>query len=383
MEDTSIIEISGNAVKGNIEFLQKQFGVDVLLSSVVKANAYGHGMKTYVPLAEKAGITHFSVFSACEAKQLMKIKSPRCSMMIMGWMNDRDLKWAVDNGVEFFVFEPERLNRIKSLSGKCGKPALIHIEMETGMNRTGMNMKELNIAVEILAGNPACFILKGLCTHLAGAESIANHVRIQKQLSRFARVCRLFTGRGLVPEFRHVSSSAAAITYPAARFNMVRIGILQYGYWPSAETFMYYISKKKEKEDPLRRVISWKSRVMALKDVKRGEFVSYGTVYLAQEDKKIAIVPVGYSHGYSRSLSNHGRVLIRGRRVDVIGMVNMNMLIADVTKIPSVKIGDEVVLIGNQDDLVISVASFSEFSNQLNYELLTRLPAAIPRRVTN
>jgi alanine racemase len=383
MIDTSSIEISESAVHGNIGFLRDHFGGSILLSSVVKANAYGHGMKNYVPLAEKAGVSHFSVFSACEARQLMKIKSSRSRIMVMGWMNDRDLKWAVENGVEFFVFEPGRLNRVRSIAGRCGKPALVHVEIETGMNRTGLSQKELNSAIGLMSSNPSCFILKGLCSHLAGAESIANHVRIQRQLSRFERLCRLFTEAGLVPEYKHVSSSAAAITYPAARFNMVRIGILQYGYWPSAETFMYYISKKKSKEDPLKRVISWKSRVMALKKVRRGEFVSYGTVYLAQEDKKLAIVPVGYSYGYSRSLSNHGRVLIRGRRVAVIGMVNMNMLIADVSNVPSVRVDDEVVLIGRQDELVISVASFSEFSNQLNYELLTRLPAGIPRRIIN
>ncbi len=383
MSDTSVIEISEEAVTGNIEFLRNHFGSAIVLSSVVKANAYGHGVKSFVPLAEKAGISHFSVFSACEARELIKVRSPESSMMIMGWMNDDDLGWAIENGLEFFVFEPARLKKVVSIAEKCGKPALIHIEMETGMNRTGMHMKELKEAAGIITSHPDCFVLKGLCTHLAGAESVANHVRIQKQLTRYTRLCKIFNGRGLVPEYRHVSSSAAAITYPAARFNMVRIGILQYGYWPSAETLMYYLSKKKVMDDPLKRVIRWKSRVMALKNVKRGEFISYGTVYLAQEDKKIAIVPVGYSHGYSRSLSNQGRVLIKGERIAVIGMVNMNMLIADVTKIPSVKTGDEVVLIGDQGNIAISVASFSEFSNQLNYELLTRLPRGIPRTVVN
>ncbi len=383
MSDTSVIEISEGAVADNLSFLQKQFGSGVRISSVVKANAYGHGVETFVPIAERAGVDHFSVFSACEARELLNIVSSGTRLMITGWMNDEDLKWAVENEIEFFVFDPERLKRLISLSEKCRKPARIHIEMETGMNRTGMHLNELKEAAGIILNNPSCFVLKGLCTHLAGAESIANHVRIQKQLSRYVKLCKWFSDRGLVPRYRHVSSSAAAMTYPSARFNMVRIGILQYGYWPSAETFIHFISKKKEKNDPLKRVIGWKSQVMAIKKVKRGEFVSYGTVYLAQEDKTTAIVPVGYSYGYSRSLSNQGRVLINGQRVAVIGMVNMNMLIIDVTKIPDVKKGDEVVLIGNQGDLTISVASFSEFSNQLNYELLTRLPKGTPRTVVD
>ncbi|MBU0765631.1 MAG: alanine racemase, partial [Bacteroidetes bacterium] len=132
----------------------------------------------------------------------------------------------------------------------------------------------------------------------------------------------------------------------------------------------------------LLRVISWKSRIMAIKYVRTGQFVSYGTTYLAQEDKKIAVIPVGYSYGYSRNLSNQGRILINGRRVSVIGLVNMNMLIADVTGIDDVNVGDEAVLIGRQGDLAITVHAFSELSSQLNYELLTRLPPGIPRILT-
>lgn len=383
MPDTSIIEISENAIIGNIRFLQQQFGDKVLISSVVKSNAYGHGVEAYAPIAEKAGIDHFSVFSACEARELKGIISSNSTIMIMGWMVDEDIEWAVKNDAEFFVFDLLRLNSAVRIAAEAGKPALIHLEMETGMNRTGMKFKDLKKAADTVLKNSRLFRLKGLCTHLAGAESIANHVRIQRQLSRFGRLCKWFEQNGLVPEYRHVASSAAAMTYPAARFDMVRMGILQYGYWPSAETFIHFISRRKDKTDPLNRVISWKSRVMVTKKVRRGEFVSYGTIYLAQEDKRIAIIPVGYSHGYSRSLSNLGRVLIKGQRVGVIGLVNMNMLIADITKLPEVVTGDEVVLIGAQGDLAISVASFSEFSNQLNYELLTRLPGSTPRRVVN
>ncbi len=379
MSGTSLIEISESAVTGNIRFLQKQFGDSVLISSVVKSNAYGHGIHCFVPIAEKAGIKHFSVFSVAEAKEVMKVKRSETVIMVMGWMDDQDLGWAVENQIEFFVSDIARME--KALEIAAAKPAIIHVEIETGMNRTGMTVKELKKVCSIIYHNPGRFKLKGLCTHLAGAESIANHVRIQNQLALFLKYCRWMEQRGMVPEYKHVASSAAAIAYPETRFNMVRIGILQYGYWPSAETFIHCISKRDEKADPLTRVISWKSRVMSVKKVKRGEFVSYGTNYLATEDKKIAIVPVGYSHGYSRSLSNLGRVLINGKRVGVIASVNMNMLIADITKLAKVKAGDEVVLIGSQGELAISVASFSEFSNQLNYELLTRLPEGTPRQV--
>ena len=162
---------------------------------------------------------------------------------------------------------------------------------------------------------------------------------------------------------------------------MVRVGILMYGYWPSEETRIHQLhAGGAAGVDPLQRVISWRTRVMELKPVATGEFVGYGTTFIAPRPTLVASIPVGYSHGYARSLSNQGRALVRGRRVGVIGIVNMSLTMLDVTTVPGVSVGDEVVLIGHQRRMSIPVSSFSELSNQLNYELLTRLPGDIPRR---
>ena len=157
---------------------------------------------------------------------------------------------------------------------------------------------------------------------------------------------------------------------------------MQYGLWSSKETFMYYLAKNKDALDPLKRVISWKSKIENIKEVKSGEFVGYGTTFMTEGDMKIALIPVGYSDGYSRSLSNQGRVLVNGIRASVVGIINMNSIMIDITLIPDVEIGDEVVLIGNQNDMDVTIASFSELSNLLNYELLTRIPSEIPRYIT-
>jgi len=383
MNGTSVIEIDRSALIHNLNFIQSYLGQDVKVSSVIKANAYGHGIEQFVPVAESTGINHFSVFSADEAQQVCKVKSRKTNVMIMGWISDEALEWAIKQGVEFYVFEYSKLEKAKELAEKLKKKAKIHIEVETGMNRTGFTQKDLTKVVNLIKCNKNLFVVKGLCTHYAGAESIANHVRVQKQLKRYNQIYKWLINREIYPENRHTACSAAAMSYPRARMDMVRIGILQYGFWPSLETFIQYISKQMDKTDPLTRVISWKSQVMSIKKIKTGEFVSYGTAYLSNEDKVIAIVPVGYSHGYSRSLSNQGRVLVGGQRAAVIGVVNMNMLIVDVTAIPDVKRGDEVVLIGAQNGLEISLASFADFNNQLNYELLARLPINIPRKVTN
>jgi alanine racemase len=379
----SEIELSLDAMEHNLSFIKKFVKKNVRISSVIKGNAYGHGIEVYVPAAEQCGIDHFAVFSLDEAKRAAQVKRPETEIMIMGWIPDEGMAWVLQNHIQFWVFETSRLAYSLEMAQQLGVKAQIHMEMETGMNRTGLNHDSLEEVWPLLEKYRDSFNLVGICTHLAGAESIANHVRIQRQIKRFRVMVNLFRSRSYEPDMLHVSSSAATIAYPAFQFDMVRIGILQYGYWPSKETFIHYISRRKDKKDPLHRIISWRSTIMAVKSVKQGEFVSYGTTYLATEDKTIAIIPTGYAHGYSRSLSNSGRVLIRGQRLAVIGMINMNMLIADVSSLEDVLVGEEVTLIGEQEDASISVSSFSELSDQLNYELLTRLPAGINRRLTS
>jgi alanine racemase len=379
---SSVIELSRSALQNNITFLKNQFK-NTKISSVVKANAYGHGLKEFLNMAGNCGINHFSVFSSGEAQKLKRYLTFSADIMIMGWINDEDMDWVISNYIDFFVFDFERIEKFISASKKLGIPARIHVDLETGMNRTGFAQKDINKLIKTLLANRDHFEFKGLCTHFAGAESIANYKRINDQIKIFNRIHKRFFKNDLIPEMRHTACSAAALTYPKTQFEMVRIGILQYGFWPSNETFIHYLSKNNILTDPLKQILSWKSVVMSIKSVKTGEFVSYGTSYLAQIDMKIAIIPVGYSHGYARNLSNQGRVIINGQRVGVIGMVNMNMLIADVTILENVALGDEVILIGKQGNLSINVSSFTEISDQLNYELLTRLPSEIKRVITN
>ena len=375
------IHISRSAVENNLKLIKKIVGENVRISSVVKANAYGHGIETYVPVAKEAGIDHFSVFSYNEAIQVYKITKKTADIMIMGWIGTSQLKDVVRKGIEFYVFNLERLNDALSEAKTLKKPAKIHIEVETGMNRTGLSKKDFKLALKIILDNIKHFEIKGLCSHLAGPESIANHVRVKNQINTFGTFKAELEKNGLAPEYCHLACSAAAVCYPGSRFNLVRIGIMQYGFWSSREVFLRYLHNKSGFDNPLKRVITWKSEVMSVKTVKTGKFISYGTTYLASEDIRTAVVPVGYSFGYSRSLSNRGRVLINGVRCSVIGLVNMNMITIDVTRAGDVKPGDEVILIGEQNDMAISVDSFSEITQQINYEILSRLSRDIPRIV--
>ncbi len=380
MHNNSHLELDPKAYKTNIDFLRKHFHKGVLFSSVVKGNAYGHSIEKLVEIALAEKVKHFSVFDSNEARRVKAVVGDQATVMIMGWLsNEDDLSWIIQNDIEFFVFEKHRLTSALAVAKKIGKKAIVHIEVETGMNRTGFNSNELKWVQDFLLKNSEFIQFKGLCTHFAGAESIANYFRIKKQIDRYDEIYKQFCDKGLKPQLKHAACSAAAMMYPETQMDMVRIGIMQYGFWPSPEVLVNFYNSKRKNENPLRRVISWKSSVMSVKKVKRGEFVGYGTSFMADANMKIACVPVGYAHGYGRSLSNIGRVLINGERCVVIGSINMNMMVIDVTLLDEIKRNDEVVLIGDQADKQLSVSSFSDYSNLLNYELLTRLSADIPR----
>ena len=381
MIDNSLITLNENAVQNNVAFLRKKLGDKVKISAVVKANAYGHGIEQIVPLFEKYGIEHYSVFYYGEAVRVYDSLSKPATIMVMGWLCEKNIREAIERGIEFFVFNIERLNIAIKYSKELNLKARIHLEAETGMNRSGLNDVELNNAINILKENAEYIEIAGFCTHLAGAESVSNHVRIQSQLKKYKKMLATLEANDLSPKYKHVANSAAAFVYPKTRMDLVRVGIMLYGFWSSTEVFIHYINSNHDKIDPLKRILGWHSQVMAIKKVKRGEFIGYGISYLAQTNITTALVPVGYSFGYSRSLSNKRRVLIGGHRCSVIGVVNMDMIIVDISHVKDAKVGDEVVLIGKQGDLDIKVSAFSEISDELNYEILAHLSESIIRTV--
>jgi len=381
MNDSSTITLSAQAVEVNLAFLKKHLHSSTKISAVIKANAYGHGIEQIVPLFESQGIDHFSVFDYYEAVRTSQcLKSP-ATIMIMGWVSEENLENAMLQGFEFFVFSLDRLNQAARLARKLDVKACIHLEVETGMNRSGLNREELEEALDCIDRHRDCFDVKGLCSHMAGPESVSNYLRIQEQLEKYKQFYSLLKKRHIKPAYRHIANSAGTFVYPEAQLDLVRIGIMLYGFWSSTEVFIHYVRTKMNKQDPLQRLLRWSSKVMSVKEIGEGEFVGYGLSYLAQRPLITALVPVGYSKGYNRSLGNKGRVLINGYRCGVIGTVNMNMIIVDVTNVPEVRVGDEVVIIGKQGELEIKVSAFSNISNELNYEVLAHLSESINRIV--
>jgi alanine racemase len=385
---TSVIEISRSALRSNIRFLRELIGEGARFSSVIKGNAYGHGIEHFVPIAERCGVRHFSVFSADEALAAERARRKGSEIMIMGAIDNAELEWAVEHDISFYVFEMDRLEGALAAARAVGKPARIHLELETGLHRFGFGPGELDPAVALIHRHRDRFELAGVCTHFAGAESEANYRRIQRQIGSFNALVDWLGGQGLEFAARHAACSAAAITYPETIMDLARIGIAQYGYWPSRETQMRYFMARKHEPgeripDPLRRVIKWKSRVMNVQSIGEGEYVGYGASYLTTKAGRFAAVPVGYFHGFPRAMSNLGHVLIRGRRAPVAGAVNMNMALVDVSSIPGVEKGDPVVLIGKMRRAEITVGFFGDMTRDVTYEVLVRLPSEIPRVIVD
>jgi alanine racemase len=383
MKFTSYIELHEDSLRKNIKYLKKRIGKNVKFCSVIKGNAYGHGLAKFIHIAEKCGVDYFAVSDAFEAEETLQAKKNTSHLMIMSYIDDHDILWAVENDISFYVFDPGRLEAGINAAKQIRKKAKIHIELETGFNRTGFEKDYFDDVIDTIKKNSEYLEVMGLCAHYAGAESISNFVRINDQKEKFIKYSEIFKANSILPKYYHTASSAATLTYPDTIMDLVRVGIAQYGFWPSKETRIYNLLNEDNKfvRDPLHRILSWKSRIMSIKNLSTGQFAGYGNIYMATRNERIAIVPVGYSHGFSRSLSNVGHVLIRNRKANVVGKVNMNMMLVDVTDIQNASIGDEVVMIGKQGKHTITVSSFSDLSKSINYETLTRLPKIIPRRI--
>lgn len=375
----SIIEINSNALKNNISYIKSLLDEHVTMSCVLKGNAYGHGISVMVPALQAIGMNHFSVFNSLEARQVFEKAQNDFCIMVMGDISEEDAEWLVENHIEFYVFNLYRLQYMLNIAKAKNIPLQIHLEIETGMNRTGFNKSDWQEVVNIIKNNSKHINVKGICTHYAGAESISNYMRVKLQRNIFKKALKYFKNEAIIPERIHSSCSAAILAFPKDNFNMVRIGILHYGLWPSRETFISHMTKYNLSQSPLQPILTWTSYIMDIKHVNKGAYIGYGNSYLAENNMTIASIPIGYGYGYSRSLSNQGRVIVNNKRFSVIGIVNMNMLLIDITADQNITINDKVILIGKQGDYEITVSSFGNLTDQLNYEVLSRIDKDIPR----
>lgn len=382
VKHSSRILLNQAALKNNINFIRKKTGPDVRFSSVVKANAYGHGIHQFVPMAEACGVRHFSVASAFEAEEVLESVTKDSGIMIMGILYEEDIPWAIENNIEFYIYNFDRLPKTLEAAKKIDKKALVHLEVETGANRTGLQADEFAEALSFMKTHRDHLTFEGLCTHFGGAESLSNQFKIERQHKRYKEFLKQCKAKNYLPNYRHIASSAASLAMKDTVYDMVRVGVSQYGFWPSPDIYQLHLQEvDKTFDKPLRRIFTWKTDIMDIRHVKAGEFIGYGTAYQATKDMEVAVMPLGYSNGYPRALSNRGHVLIGGKKAPIVGLINMNLFMVDISHIPGTEVGDEVVLVGRQKNNVINVQSFTNFTQLVNNEMMSRLPAAIPREI--
>jgi len=376
------IEISESAYKNNLTFFRKLVGPTVELSAVVKSNAYGHGWLPVAQLAVKYGATSFCVHSIEEALQLRDAGFQQ-DILIMGHIPFRRLKEAVTHDFRLVLFNMETLKHLQEITRQTNQRIRVHLKLETGTYRQGIDETELPRFLSALQNNPS-IKLEAIYTHFANIEDTTNHDYALYQLERFRNMASMVEQAGFPHIKKHTACSAAALLFPETHFDMVRLGISQYGLWPSRETFVSYkIKHTQNGEDVLRPIMTWKTRVTQLKWVPEGNCIGYGCTYQTTRKTRLAILPIGYSDGYDRELSNQGYVLIHGKRAPIRGRVCMNLTMVDVTDIPDVKLEDEVVLLGQQGNERITADQIASWLHTINYEVVTRINWNIPRFIVD
>lgn len=348
----------------------------------VKANAYGHGLKEVAPLVLEAGADWLGVDNLAEAMQL-KENGITAPIYIMGHIPPNELEIAVREGFHFVVYRIETLDKLKEVTHKLNLPAYTHLKLETGTNRQGAMETDLAKLIELYK-DEVLIVLEGVATHYANIEDTTDHSYAAAQTERFFGMINTIENAGLKPKYRHCANSAATILFPQTHGNFVRPGIATYGLWPSRETQISYRSRHKaegEEDLELKPVLSWKTRVAAVKNIPADSSIGYGCTFTTTRDSSIVILPVGYSDGIRRSQSDKGHVLINGKRAPIRGRVMMNMCVADVTDIPDVHPEDEVVILGEQGDQRITAEQIGELQGTINYEVVTQINPLIERRV--
>ncbi len=357
----TVAEVSLPALRHNLLEVAQRVGSAVILA-VVKANAYGHGAIPVSQALLAAGAHQLGVATVEEGLELRHagITAP---ILVMGGASDMPTAQRFD--LALVLHSREALETAARFVNSHTLPLRVHLKIDTGMNRLGVAPEE---ALSLLHSSwPPNLRLEGVMSHLASADE-PDGVATEGQLARFRAFLEAIRAAGLKVPPAHVANSAAILRFPSSRFDLVRPGLMLYGYSsgpaPSAD---------------LRPALAWKTRIIQIKKVDKGQPVSYGGTFVAPRPSTLAVLPVGYADGYSRALSNNAHVLIGGRPAPVVGRICMDLTIADVTDHPSAQPGDETVLLGRQGAATITADTLAAWQNTISYEVLCRIGPRVTR----
>jgi alanine racemase len=348
--------------------------------AVVKSNAYGHGLLETAKICGNEA-DWFGVDNIDEAIALREagVKQP---ILVLGYIPFDRVGDAAENNISFVAYNTEMLDYLSGLPRSARndkKPkAKIHIKVETGTSRQGIEGKELLNFIKKAATDKNIEI-EGIYTHYANIEDTTDPSYAMEQLKRFNENVAVAEKIVKIP-LKHSACSAAFINYPDTHFNMVRAGISLYGMWPSNETML--VAKQKNVDLELKPALAWRTQIAQIKKIPAGTAVSYGLTEKVKRDSAIGILPVGYWDGYDRGLSSTGEVLIDGKRAKILGRICMNMTVVDLTDIPKTKLFQEATLLGKSGKDKITAEEIAKKINTINYEVVTRINPLIKRIIS-
>ncbi len=357
------IEIDKSAIKKNYEVFRRIIGGKRRLMAVAKSNAYGHSLLDFSRLISSLGADWIGVDSITEALALRRARI-RKPLLVLGYTLPENLENAADKKISVTISTFENLEKARSLK----KPLRVHVKIDTGMHRQGFFVKDLKKIVPYFE-NKSRIVLEGVYTHFAAAKDLRAPGDTRRQIKEFLKATDFFESRGFA-FIKHAAATSGTLLFPETHFDMVRVGIGLYGMWPSKEA-----KKHCEEGTKLHPALTWKTIIGEIKNLPSGERIGYDFTEKLRRPSKIAVLPVGYWHGYPRALSGIGHAVVRGIRAKVLGRVSMDMTVIDVSDVKNVRVGDEAILIGKN----AAAEEIGTLALTTHYEIVTRLNPLMKR----
>lgn len=367
------IEVSSAALRHNYAVFAKRVAPAVVFP-IVKANAYGHGLREVISVLKTIQPVCVAVDSLTEAL-FVKEEAPALDVLVLGHIPFADLSEAVKAGIAFVACQEAALKAAVE-AATPDYPARVHLELETGLHRQGVSYEDLSRLLSFFRNEPR-LLFEGACMHFADVEDTRDTTYADQQIERYEQFLQHIESAGFRPRWRHAACSAAGVLSPRTWFDAIRLGISLYGIWSSE-----LVREAAPSEVQLQPVLTWKTVIAQVKQVSKGESIGYGRTEKTIRETKLAVLPVGYADGFDRvANSSCGEVLIRDQRCRVMGRVCMNMCMVDVTDLGDVSVEDEVVLLGQQGEEFLSAEEHASRMGSISYEVVARLSSLIPRVV--
>jgi alanine racemase len=364
------VEIDLGRLRRNLQLIRADLPRAVKFVAIVKDEAYGHGAIDVATAALEAGAWGLGVSTLEEAMNLRGagIKAP---ILLLGEREESELEWCVAHDLTVCVNGLPDVHALARIAAQFEKRVPVHVKINTGMNRYGVRWDEALPVVEAVLAEKS-LLLEGAMTHFAQSDEI-DKTFANLQAARFDSVIRALEEKGVRVPLKHLCNSGGFLDLPRAHHDMVRVGILQHGIFPSEVC---------RRIDGIAPVMSVKTKIAAIQKLKAGESVGYGMRYTATGERRIAVLPVGYGDGFPR-VRNEGCALIHGQRAPLVGGVAMDALTVDVTDIPQAQMWDEAVLMGRQGGEEITVRDLAKLKNSVTYDVLTGWRLRLQRQVVN